>query len=74
MKKGELMLVTKHEPYTLDLLNYEIAQSLSARVGKFAANRFTGKRVRGSSARLKGIKNREKRLRKLGMSVLLFAS
>lgn len=64
-------LATKHEPYSLDLLNYEISASL----GKLPpSNRFTGRRVMADSKRRKNILKRERRLRKYGMSVLMFAS
>lgn len=66
-------LHTEHEPYTIDKLNYEIAESL-IRNQPPHGNRFSGRNVRANSAKLAKIKSREKRLRKYNMSVLLFAS
>lgn len=65
-------LVTKHEPYTLDLLNYEIAESFgrASRPG----NQFAGKRVRQSSAKLKQMRKRDRRLRKIALSIVVFPS
>lgn len=74
MQIKEIMkLHTDHEPYSLDLLNYEIAQSLGAQTD-LPSTRFSGKRVRQSSSKLSAIKKRDRRLRKLNMSVVFFAS
>jgi hypothetical protein len=67
-------MITKHEPYSLDLLNYEIYQTLAARLQSLPANRFCGVRVRGSLKRSRAIQKRERRLQKYGMTVLMFAS
>jgi hypothetical protein len=66
-------LHTTHEPYSIDLLNYEIASSIVNKAS-LPRDRFCGKRVRGSSARLANIKSRDKRLRKYNLSVMAFAS
>jgi hypothetical protein len=66
-------LHTEHEPYSLDLLNYEIAQSLTLNQPPMN-NRFSGRRVQANSAKRQKIKSREKRLRKFNLSVMYFAS
>ena len=65
-------LHTEHEPYSLDLLNYEIAQSFGRK--NLPHNRFAGTRVRQDSSKLKAMRKRDKRLRKLGLSIVAFAS
>jgi hypothetical protein len=78
-------LVIKHEKYSIDELNYQIVQWLSDpdRVAALPSNRFSGRRVRqalksANPKRLHGkakqIFKRDRRLRKYGMSVVLFAS
>ena len=75
----------KFEKYTIDLLNYEIAQHLADpdRISGLPFNRFSGRRVRQAMKRANGkrrhgnmtqIEKRERRLRKYGMSLVLFAS
>ena len=84
MTRDEAMIV-KHEKYSLDLLNYEIAQYLGDpnRLSELPRNRFSGRRVRqglkaANSKRMHGhmtqIEKRERRLRKYGMSLIMFAS
>lgn len=70
--KEKIPLVLKHEPYTLDLLNYEIAESHSRR--KLPGDRFSGRRVRQNSAKIKQMRKRDRRLRALGLSVVSFPS
>ena len=65
-------LVIEHEPYSVDLLSYQILLSLGNKQLPF--NRFSGRRVRQDSRRLQNVRGREKRLRKHGMSVVMFAS
>jgi len=67
-----MKLYTEHEPYSIDLLNYEIATSIGQR--QLPATRFSGKRVRQSSAKLKQMHQRERRLRKYNLSIVNFAS
>jgi hypothetical protein len=64
--------IIKHEPYTIDLLNYEIVDSLNRKV--LPPTRFCGKRIRADKRKLKNIKSREQRLQKRGYSVMMFAS
>jgi len=50
---------------------YELLAMQSAQL---PTNRFSGKNVRQDSVKLKNIKKRERRLKKIGLSVLFFAS
>ena len=78
-------MIVKHEPYSIDLLNYQIALHLGDpdRLGNLPRNRFSGRRVRqglkqASSKRRHGrmsqIEKRERRLRQYNMTVLMFAA
>jgi hypothetical protein len=78
-------LIVLHEKYSIDLLNYQIGMYLGDqdRIAALPANRFSGRRVRQALKRanekrkhggMTQIEKRERRLRKYGMSVMLFAS
>lgn len=77
-------LVVKHEKYSIDELNYQIVQYLGdpERLAALPRNRFTGRHVRQAMkmaskrkhGRMTQIEKRERRLRKYGMSLVLFAS
>jgi hypothetical protein len=72
VNKEKKTLVIKHEPYSLDLLNYEIAESFGR--SNLPGNQFSGRRVRQNSAKLKQMRKRDRRLRKIGLSVVAFSS
>ena len=75
-------MIVKHEPYSIDLLNYQIAMSLTD-LGNLPRNRFSGRRVRQGlkqacskrrHGRMSQIEKRERRLRQYNMTVLMFAA
>lgn len=68
------MLITKPEPYSIDLLNYEILESIGRKVSLLPQNRFSGKRVRQDSTKLAQMKRRAKRLNRRGLMLGMFAS
>ena len=67
---------TKHEPYSIDLLNYEVLQFLGSleRLTKLPVHRFAGRHVRGCMKRVKSIQKRDRRLRKHGMTLMMFGA
>ena len=78
-------MIVKHEPYSIDLLNYQIAIHLGDldRLASLPRNRFSGRRVRQGlkqacskrrHGRMSQIEKRERRLRQYNMTVLMFAS
>jgi chromosome condensin MukBEF MukE localization factor len=76
MTEEKKELVIKHEPYSVDEFNYNVLQHLGnpERLYKLPSNRFTGKRVRQNSKKLKQIKARDRILRKHGMTIMMFGS
>jgi hypothetical protein len=49
-------------------------QLLANKAASYSKNRFSGRHVEGNSVKTESIKKRERRLRKIGLSVLMFQS